>query len=184
MHVREAVESQPDEPGWWLASDGKWYPPERPPMWTPPVGAPQRRRIPPQLGVEFDAFAIALVGLASIAASWLIMGWDLSEIDSQGHKIDQTISPSRFVVGLVLLLGAIVVASWTRPSSWMWIAGAAAVGIEFWYTWRGYSSRTEGANMTGVGTVFLLGPVGIVTLVPAWVTSALALRSRRRRETP
>jgi hypothetical protein len=26
--ARGALEQPPDEPGWWLASDGKWYPPE------------------------------------------------------------------------------------------------------------------------------------------------------------
>jgi hypothetical protein len=28
MNGREPREQQPDEPGWWIASDGKWYPPE------------------------------------------------------------------------------------------------------------------------------------------------------------
>jgi hypothetical protein len=32
--VRDASESRPDEAGWWLASDGKWYPPERSPAVT------------------------------------------------------------------------------------------------------------------------------------------------------
>jgi hypothetical protein len=28
MNVRGPLDQQPDEPGWWMASDGKWYPPE------------------------------------------------------------------------------------------------------------------------------------------------------------
>jgi hypothetical protein len=28
---REARDARPAEPGWWLASDGKWYPPETAP---------------------------------------------------------------------------------------------------------------------------------------------------------
>jgi hypothetical protein len=36
-----AGNSQPPEPGWWLASDGKWYPPESAPASAPvPAAAP------------------------------------------------------------------------------------------------------------------------------------------------
>jgi hypothetical protein len=35
--VRGPEDTQPTEPGWWLASDGKWYPPES----QPPVAQPQ-----------------------------------------------------------------------------------------------------------------------------------------------
>jgi hypothetical protein len=34
VDVRGPSDVQPDEPGWWLASDGKWYPPESAPSAT------------------------------------------------------------------------------------------------------------------------------------------------------
>jgi hypothetical protein len=33
-------DEQPDEPGWWLASDGKWYPPEAAPQAAAQPGPP------------------------------------------------------------------------------------------------------------------------------------------------
>src|SRR5689334_3018276 len=34
---REPLDHQPDEPGWWLHSDGRWYPPEQEPTEPVPV---------------------------------------------------------------------------------------------------------------------------------------------------
>src|SRR5437016_3122491 len=40
---RESLDTQPDEPGWWLASDGRWYPPELSPgSAQPPADAGTR----------------------------------------------------------------------------------------------------------------------------------------------
>jgi hypothetical protein len=38
-------DQQPEEPGWWLASDGKWYPPESAPTQQQPT-APQTQQLP------------------------------------------------------------------------------------------------------------------------------------------
>lgn len=40
MTIRGPQDSQPAEPGWWLASDGKWYPPESRPGTSPPPPPP------------------------------------------------------------------------------------------------------------------------------------------------
>ena len=53
MNQRGPQDRQPDEPGWWLASDGKWYPPESAPQpptpQQPPESAPtvQQPQQPP-----------------------------------------------------------------------------------------------------------------------------------------
>jgi hypothetical protein len=177
-HMRGPLDAKPDEVGWWLASDGMWYPPEQSPGWMPPVA--QRPRL-------FDsadrpsAIALGLLAVASVVASWLVLGWDLSEVDAQNRRIDHPIAAWRFPVGVALLLGAIVLLTWIRPRAWKWIAATAALGVEFWYTWRGYAGRTEGANMTGVGSVFLFAPIVALTFSPAWVTARLAGGAPARR---
>jgi hypothetical protein len=108
------------------------------------------------------------------------MGWDLSEVDAQYRKIDHEIAPWRFPTGAALLLGAIVVTTWLCPRAWTWIAATAAASVAFWFTWRGYAGRTDGANMTGVGTVFLALPIVVITFGPAWISSRLAQRTARR----
>jgi hypothetical protein len=41
MTLRGPLDSEPDEPGWWLASDGKWYPPQSPPAATDTPNQPR-----------------------------------------------------------------------------------------------------------------------------------------------
>jgi hypothetical protein len=55
MSQRGPLEQQPDEPGWWIASDGKWYPPEAA---TPAQAAPS----PPATasGVRTQAFILTI----------------------------------------------------------------------------------------------------------------------------
>jgi len=36
VQQRPPMDQQPAEPGWWIASDGKWYPPESAPGYEPP----------------------------------------------------------------------------------------------------------------------------------------------------
>jgi len=53
------MSDQQQGPGWWLASDGRWYPPESHP--AAPIGAPS----PPQKsGVESFGEALSSLGCA------------------------------------------------------------------------------------------------------------------------
>ncbi len=64
-NVRGPLDQQPGEPGWWLASDGKWYPPESAAGYeaqpTPPSGAPT----PPASGngLAVAALVLGIIGL-------------------------------------------------------------------------------------------------------------------------
>jgi hypothetical protein len=176
------LDTPPEEPGWWLASDGKWYPPERPPSWEPQATPPRTSQLSYR-GTRPSALTLALVTLAGLVSGWLVIAWDLSEVDAQGHKIAaQEVAAWRVPIAFLLLVGVVVIATRRNRRSWIWIGGAAAVGVDAWYTWRGYASRTNGANMTGVGTVFLLPFVLPLTIAPAWLAQYLAQRSDRRRE--
>jgi len=42
------MSEQPQGPGWWLASDGRYYPPQQPPVQTPPPQPPQSGHPPSQ----------------------------------------------------------------------------------------------------------------------------------------
>jgi hypothetical protein len=131
-------------------------------------------------GDQPSAIVLGLVAIASLVASWLVMGWDLSEVDAQYRKIDHEIPAWRFPVGAALLLGAIVMSTWLYPRAWKWIAATAVVSVEVWYTWRGYAGRTIGANMTGAGSFFLFFPLVVVTFGPAWIASRLAQHGAKR----
>jgi hypothetical protein len=122
---------------------------------------------------------LGLVAAASAVASWLVMGWNLSEVDAQNRSVDRTIAAWRFGAAFALLFGVIIVMTWIRPRAWTWIAGTATVGVGFWFAWRGYVSMVHGVNMIAVGTAFLIAPVMVVTSVPAWTTSRVAQGFRK-----
>jgi len=135
------------------------------------------RRLDTRPGV----IVLGLVAVSSVLASWLAMGWDLSEVDARNRPVDRAIAAWRFGAALALLLGAIVLVTWIRPRARTWIAVTATVGVESWYAWRGYVSMMHGANMIAVGTVFLLVPLVVLTFPPAWITSRVAQDFARRR---
>jgi len=134
---------------------------------------------------RFDArpgvIVLGLVAVSSVFASWLAMGWNLSEVDAQNRPVDRTIAAWRFGVAFALVLGAIVVLTWLRPRARAWIAVTATVGVEFWYAWRGYVSMMHGAIMIAVGSVVLLPLVVVLTFPPAWITARVAQGSASRR---
>jgi hypothetical protein len=123
---------------------------------------------------------LTCVALASAFASWVAFGWDLSEVDAEYRKIDRTMAAWRLPVGILVVVTTVVVAAWLFPRAWSWIAATATIAIEVWFTWRGYAGRSNGANMTGVGTVFLLPPIVGLTFVPAWVSARFAHRRTTR----
>jgi hypothetical protein len=70
----------PEGPGWWQASDGRWYPPEQHPSATPPPGfttpTPQRSGPPWGLLIGLAVLVVVLFGGAAI--------WMLSVISDEG----------------------------------------------------------------------------------------------------
>ena len=56
--MRGPLDQQPAEAGWWLASDGRWYPPESAPAYLAPPPAP----------------AVPVVPVRTAGAWWLIAG--------------------------------------------------------------------------------------------------------------
>jgi hypothetical protein len=174
--VRESRESQPEEPGWWLASDGLWYPPERSPRLRASKSIFQPADKPPALTL----FAVCAV---SLAASCLFFGWDLSEVDANYQPADNPVpvTSSRAVLAVLVVLGVVVVCSWLTPRGWVWIAGTATLSVEAWFLWRAYSGRTVGANMAGVGALFMLPPLIAGTFGPAYVVSLVKQRQNAAR---
>lgn len=162
VHVRESLDSEPAEPGWWIASDGRWYPPESAPNWHPNSG---RSRL--SVVLAWLTFA------AGIGASALAIGWNLSTVDSAGNIGDRSLPTSipRLVLAIVVLGGVSAVSARIRPSDWVLFAAAGTVGVEAWYLWRGYASPSNGANMAGAGAVLLLPIPALVTFVPAWLAT-------------
>src|SRR2546421_12355981 len=75
---------QPEEPGWWRASDGKWYPPEAAMSQTEPVASPDptapmpkvlqyeagvspRRSFPLWLKISAPVAAVLVVAAVAVA---------------------------------------------------------------------------------------------------------------------
>lgn len=69
-------------PGWWLASDGKWYPPESKPSTPPPPPASHRRKQVPRK--RRWAVVVALGAAAAIVAIVLVVTGGSSQITSKG----------------------------------------------------------------------------------------------------
>lgn len=189
--MRAPHESQPSEPGWWLASDGLWYPPERPPseaQWYPPEHPQYRGSVTQQSLAEplFDATQTGLLSLlvvaASIVASVLFFGWDLSELDADEQPVNHPIpvTTARAVLAVLLVLVVVAAVTWRQPRAWAWIAGVVTACVELWFLWRAYSGRTAGANMAGAGAIFMLPPLIVGTFGPAY---AVSLVKRRRSDT-
>ena len=177
--MRGPLDTAPEEPGWWLASDGKWYPPERPPSWEPPETPPRTSQLS-SLGARPNTLTLALVALAGFVSGWLAIAWDLSEIDAHGNPIEpHEVAAWRVPLALLLLIGAVVIATRLHSAAWIWIGCAAAVGVEVWVAWRGLAARTEGANMTGVLVLIMAPPVLALTMAPAWIVWFFAKRSAR-----
>ncbi len=70
MADRGPQDTQPAEPGWWQASDGKWYPPESAPAPQQPTTATAYPYAPPVLpepakgnGLAITAMVLGIVGI-------------------------------------------------------------------------------------------------------------------------
>lgn len=110
------VSEQSQGPGWWMAADGRWYPPETHPGYRPPppVGAPLGRR--PELEPLNTPIIVGLCSAAAIALG-CFLPWAGSR---SGMELDDG---TFFLVGAALL----AVATWLRwHAAWVWAIG----GIE------------------------------------------------------
>ncbi len=169
--VWESRDTQPDEPGWWLASDGRWYPSEslQPPSPRPRFFDSQDRP---------NELALGAVFAASVGAAWLVIGWDLSTVDGHGQPLHHSFPRSTwmFVVGVAAIVAIHAWAGWVYPQGWKWIGAAGTLGVEAWYLWRGFAGRVDGANMAGAGAVMLLPVIVCFTALPAWLASHRATR--------
>jgi uncharacterized RDD family membrane protein YckC len=72
-------------PDWWLASDGKWYPPEQHPGNAPPPGPPPSSGPPPTYGAYVPpAGSAPPYGQPSVGAPF---GYAPGPVDSQGRPL-------------------------------------------------------------------------------------------------
>lgn len=82
---------------------------------------------------------------------------DLSEIDLQGNKLPNPYG-WRFRLFLILLCPlCFVFARFTATKSGTIVLTSSFVALS-WLLYQGFSARTDGANMSGVGLVFF-GPL-------------------------
>ena len=173
--VWESRDSQPSEPGWWLASDGRWYPA------AALYAQGTRRRF---FEADERPSAVLLVGVfaTSLVASALAFGWDLSTVDAHGHPLTRSFPRSAwmFALGVVLVMMAHALAGWLRPRGWKWIGATGAVAIEVRFLWRSYSGRVDGADLAGAGAVLMFPAVALVTFLPAWLASRQSGRTEVR----
>ncbi len=87
------MSDQQQGPGWWLASDGKWYPPDQAPVvpppqtWGPPPGPPPRQGM--SSGTKAGIIAASVIGafVVLIAAVTLLGEESTSRFSSTGSAI-------------------------------------------------------------------------------------------------
>jgi hypothetical protein len=90
------MSDQQQGPGWWLASDGKWYPPDQAPAlpppqtWGPPPGPPPRQGV--SSGTKAGIIAASVIGafVLLIAGVTLLGEESTSRFSSVGSAIDES----------------------------------------------------------------------------------------------
>src|SRR5437870_647535 len=73
---RERDPADPNDPGWWLASDGRWYPPES--NWFPPG-------MPPAVGGKFPMLLVTLLAVTA-ALGVIVAAFFLVRVSSGNSK--------------------------------------------------------------------------------------------------
>lgn len=143
--------------GWWLASDGRWYPPESrpsPPPLPPPVGAPT----PPTTGTPSNDQLIGIgagaLGVVGAFLPWASVTTAFGTISVDGINGDGLISAIAAIVGGI--------ASWRGSGSaivLLLLAGLVVGGV------GGYHYYTLEDDLTaGVG-LYLTCLSGLVLFV-------------------
>ncbi|CAM8621092.1 Domain of unknown function DUF4190 [Acidimicrobiia bacterium] len=127
-------------PGWWIASDGKWYPPESaqpptppppaPPAYTPPPAYPPAAYAPPPYAPPMGSVAptaqealwAMILGIASLVCCGFILGIPAIILGSNAKK---KIASSGGTLGGEGMAKAGVILGWIS-------VGLSIVGIAFW----------------------------------------------------
>ena len=79
----------PPAPGWWLASDGNWYPPQATPGGPPPTGFPMSPQ--PMVQQKSGPNVVAII-LGAIAAVFLLFILCIVAITFLGQKASSKFS--------------------------------------------------------------------------------------------
>lgn len=146
-------------PGWWLASDGRWYPPELAPAAPPAAGrggelGPTDGRVvtpawnPWQapapsvspglaraLRVVFYVVA-ALAALGVVLSLWTLLTWKAFEGDPTRSNYDTWRLPDAIRGGVGLLYGVGTLALLVVFIIWSWQAHRAATGLGATLSWK------------------------------------------------
>jgi hypothetical protein len=121
------VSDQSQGPGWWLASDGKWYPPEPPTPSLPPPPAAPASNIPasPQQGKPLTIPAREpLEWVSFLGAVALVLGSFMTWASAGIFKVAGTEGDGIFTIAFGV--GAAIL-SWKRI--WVWATVLAGLGL-------------------------------------------------------
>lgn len=133
--------------------------------------------------------AVVAGALLSLGAWLLLVPWDLSELDADGHMLEQggdDYAPMIVLVAaavIALAVGLLVSPRTRRSAAWFATGGLVAWAVLF--AWRTAVSETSGANMFMIPLLFAVIPLTIA--VPAALLAVgnrlddSAQRSRVRR---
>ncbi len=129
-------------PGWWQASDGRWYPPEQSPGLAQPVpptpyGTPGGYAGPPE--TDTQATVSLVIGIAGLVTGWLCcIAYFVSPVaiylgyaskkriaESDGRLKGTGMATAGFVLGIIgTVLGILVFVFFATVGSW-WTVGTS-----------------------------------------------------------
>jgi hypothetical protein len=109
------MSDQPSGPGWWLASDGKWYPPDQaPPVPPPELWAPGPPSAPPRTGLSTGAFLGLVIG--GVVGVFVLVGLAIALLGSDDGDAASAVAPAVVPEGFALVEGDGV--SMAVPAGW------------------------------------------------------------------
>ena len=176
---------EPPGPGWWLASDGRWYPPEArpaaPTQPTPQEGAAQRTKL-------LVIFAYVALGIGFVAS---FMPWATVLV----FTVDGTSGDGKITLVLALV-GAAFLLAWhlgsAKTTAWLGLSMLTSLGMAgvYWYDLINVSSRIGDANSStsefsihaSVGSGLYLG--AIASTAAAILIAVLTVDANRNHNTP
>ncbi|MDQ3980951.1 MAG: hypothetical protein M3314_15625 [Actinomycetota bacterium] len=179
------MSDEPREPGWWKASDGKWYPPDQRPS---PPSAPSSQVPREGRYASFLLFGASLAFVVGPFLPWIKMSAPfVGTVTRSGIEGGDG---SLFVgLGLAVAFQANAVRTATTPQNAAFVAallGLVGAGLLI-YEWLDISDRVEGLTAgdaplpaiasRGVGLYLLAGAV-VATLV-GWGNLVRSSSSRR-----
>jgi hypothetical protein len=141
MNDPEPQSQEPPGPGWWLASDGIWYPPEARP--APPLDTTPQAGSAPRTN-KVLIFTYVALGLGFVAS---FMPWATVLV----FTVDGTSGDGKVTLVLALLAGVFLLA-WhigeSRSISWLGLCMLTTMGMAavYWYDLINVSSRVGHAN--------------------------------------